>query len=489
MDVVVRDKFAFFTNLRYTNDHLLSMPIEVRPAQEPRPMPSPEVPKIAKRSSETLTNGKEIFSRMLSMIGGAKHSIDLQFYTFDADATGKKVLNALAEAKRRNPQLSIRLLMDNSLSFHNLNGNSEEIKRIRDETYHIVNQMTTDGILDAKVTNWFPHNPLFISNVIHRDHKKGVFIDALDPDKHPDAHPMALVTSANVAAYHEYERKEIGRVYHGADGPMPYLERDFNNSFNHAKEWEHVYSVQSFGEYVQRNGILGKTFNRDLIGFIVRNPQAPGERMQFTPGPKGHDEAVLTDSFWGEAISRPFEKLFGKKIGAREATNEAFSMLDLAQKNEKVIIFSPYPGMISLTRHLKQAAQRGVEVHLIIAQNYEKELYNPKHLKLWQRPLKAFFDRWPKQLTKGGVILHEYTGEKEGYKGELHAKGALWIRTDGSVRTLIGSTNFSKGPVGGMNRELAVVEESDMSDPMVTYAYDLMADAKIYTLPATRRGR
>jgi len=119
-------------------------------------------------------------------------------------------------------------------------------------------------------------------------------------------------------------------------------------------------------------------------------------------------------------------------------------------------------------------------VHLVISENYENELFNPISPKsLADRIFQPFFASWPRRITKHGVVLHEYLGKKENLNGELHAKGAVWIRDDGSVRTLIGSTNFSKGPFSGQNREIAVVEESDIHDPLVTYAKDLMADSEI----------
>ncbi|HYK08054.1 MAG TPA: phospholipase D-like domain-containing protein [Candidatus Eisenbacteria bacterium] len=441
--------------------------------------------------SETLTTGKEVVARLIGMIGEAKHSIDLQFYTFEADSTGKKVLSALAVAKRENPDLKIRLLVDNSISLRHdgkfIAGNGDAQKK-RDETYQLLNEMKDEGTLeDVKVTNWFPQNPIvsslhLFSNVLHRDHKKLVTIDARDLQNHPDANPMALITSVNIAQYHENDRKEVGRVYHGTEGPVPFIANDFEQTFHNAQEWERVYSVRSVKEYFKKYGLSWDVFI-DGYRSIVRNPEKPGQRFVYEEGPKGHDSAVLTDSF--------FPKWFFRR-GAREATDELFSMLTLAKPGETVVAFTPYPGIWSLTRRLNRAAKRGVDTHLIISQNYENELFNPIDPKSFgDRVFQPFFAGWPRRITKHGVVLHEYVGKKDGLKGELHAKGAVWIREDGSARTLIGSTNFSKGPFSGMNREIAVVEESDASDPLVKYAQDLMADSEIVSRekPYLRRTR
>lgn len=446
------------------------------------------------RKSETLTTGKEVIGRLIGMIGEAKHSIDLQFYTFEADSTGRKVLSALASAKERNPDLKIRLLVDNSISirhggkFVTRNGDAKEK---RDATYQLLNEMKDGGILeDVKVTNWFPRNPIvnslhFFSNVLHRDHKKLVTVDMRDVDTYPNDTPMALITSANIAEYHENSRKEVGRVYHGTEGPVPLIQQDFDYTFHKAQEWQRVYSVRSVGEYFQKYGLRRDVF-RDLLGAIVRNPQKPGERLVFKDGPEGHDSAVVTDSFWGKL------PLIGRRLGSREATDELFSMLKRAKQGEKVVVFTPYPGIWSLTRRLNRAAKRGVDTHLVISENYENELFNPINPQsLADRIFQPFFASWPRRITKHGVVLHEYLGKQDNLDGELHAKGAVWMRADGSARTLIGSTNFSKGPFSGMNREIAVVEESDTSDPLVTYAKNLMADSEIVSRakPYLRRKR
>src|SRR5258706_15863973 len=91
---------------------------------------------LRSNSSETLTTGKDIIGRLVGMIGEAKRSIDLQFYTYKADTTGKKVLAALREAKEKNPDLQIRLLVDNSISFLNSeSSDGKSSKEERDETY------------------------------------------------------------------------------------------------------------------------------------------------------------------------------------------------------------------------------------------------------------------------------------------------------------------------------------------------------------------
>lgn len=456
--------------------------------------PTPERPLKIPRPTETLTTGKDIIQKMITMTHEAKYSIDFQTYTFEADETGRKILDAFTAAKAKNPDLKIRFVVDNSISFRHDSsyvGWNGEARKKRDETYELLNKMKEDGIFeDVKITNWFPQNPVInaihlYSNILHRDHKKLMVVDGRDYKDHPDAEPQALVTSANVAKYHEFDRKELGRVYHGTEGPVPYLESDFDYTFHHAQEWGNVYSVRSVREYIQKYGVFGRNFGKDFIGSIVRNPLKPGERMVFREGSKGHDSAVLTDSLFGKFPA--VEKLLGRKLGAREATDELFSMLDLAKPGDSVIAFTPYPGIFTLTHHLTEAAKRGVDVHLIISQNYENELINPKKTTGWNKVAYAFFANWPDRLTKSGVVLHEYKGEKEGYQGVLHAKGAVLMRSDGTARTLIGSTNFSKGPMSGLNREIAVVEESDALDPLVTYARDLIADSDVYT-PSLRRG-
>lgn len=57
-------------------------------------------------------NGEEYFNALLSDIGKATHSIDLETYIFELDDLGKKIITALLDAAKRGVQ--VRILVDGS---------------------------------------------------------------------------------------------------------------------------------------------------------------------------------------------------------------------------------------------------------------------------------------------------------------------------------------------------------------------------------------
>lgn len=65
---------------------------------------------VAGHQLEVIVSGSERFKRMLAMIGSAKQSIDLIFYIFAADATGRAVLAALIAAAERG--VAVRCVID-----------------------------------------------------------------------------------------------------------------------------------------------------------------------------------------------------------------------------------------------------------------------------------------------------------------------------------------------------------------------------------------
>src|SRR6185437_8426183 len=73
-----------------------------------------------RKEPRMLHSGKEVIDTMVDLIYQAKYSIDLQYYSFEADETGLRILDALTQAKKANSRLRIRLLVDNSVEYlHN----------------------------------------------------------------------------------------------------------------------------------------------------------------------------------------------------------------------------------------------------------------------------------------------------------------------------------------------------------------------------------
>lgn len=445
---------------------------------------------IRKPEVKMLTTGPEIITTMVSLIHQAKHSVDMQYYAFQADETGMKILTACKEAKAKNPNLKIRLLIDNSVEYlHNGKAvfKSQQAKEGRDTTKETLMQMRDDGILeDVMMTNQFDldnrltNTVRLFSNVFHRDHKKLFLVDARN--NYSDATPQAIVGSANITDEHGKYWRDAGKLFIGGDIIAP-LEEDFNYTFRHAKKWERVYSVPTLVDYFKTYGLPSpKQAWTDLRGAIVRNAERKGRRIVFHEGQHGREDIIATDSFYG--------KTFGKDLfGAREATQEAYNVLSQAKSGESVIICSPYPGFYGFTDHLIDAAQRGVQIKLIVPKNNNHVLYDHKKIDSFHVPalVKQWahrnLDTWEQKLAKNNIGLYKY--HENG--GMIHFKGMLLERADGTTRSLIGSLNFSKGPIAGLNREIIVATEgTQTTEPMVGFMHELLTESD-RSLPHTGR--
>lgn len=449
-----------------------------------------------RKEPRMLRSGKEVIDTMVDLIHQAKHSIDLQYYSFEADETGLRVLGALTQAKKANPQLRIRILVDNSVEYlHNGErvGASEDARARRDKTNELLMQLRDEGILnEVAVTNRFSLknraiNALHLySNVLHRDHKKLFLIDARDVQDHPDADPKAIVGSANVNHFHEYLWKDGGRLFEDRD-VVAAIAEDFEYSAHHAEKWRRIYEVENPSEYVNRFGILSLLRHPgDIYGAVVRNAERKGRRTVVRKDPEGRKErdvVVATDSFWPKWL------IFGR----RAATEESVGLLRQAKPGETVVAISPYPGFLSFSRNLIRASKRGVDVRLVIPKKNNHVLYNhrkidefefPHAIPVWvQERLRqgahANLTRWEKRLLSHGVHVYEYTAEQEGMDDMIHFKGMQLVRRDGTTRSINGSLNYSKGPISGMNREIVVATEgTTATDEMVPFVEDLMAHSE-----------
>lgn len=154
----------------------------------------------------------------------AKSRIDLQFFTFEADAIGNRVAKCLFEAKLRG--IKIRFIVDHFIDlFHNdyfihrprLNRVLQRI--ITGEwknTKKLLSLMAERGI-EVKRTN-----PLgFLRRrALHRNHKKLVIIDS-DSPKQAKAYIGGCNLSEHNAAWNDFMVKMQGDM-------IPVLQRDFN---------------------------------------------------------------------------------------------------------------------------------------------------------------------------------------------------------------------------------------------------------------------
>lgn len=146
-----------------------------------------------------LQNGPAIYAAMHHAIAGAKHSINLETFTFADDAVGRKFASWLINRSRRGVQ--VNLIYD---SFGSLNTPASFFERLRRNGVSVV---AFNPIMDPA--------PQPGHSVIHRDHRKLLVVDGR----------IAITGSVNIAD--EYDR----HAHHGpqeaaAVSQMPWRDTD-----------------------------------------------------------------------------------------------------------------------------------------------------------------------------------------------------------------------------------------------------------------------
>jgi cardiolipin synthase A/B len=176
-------------------------------------------------SYKLLPNGHVFIDDLESEIAKAKSSIDLQFYTFEADSVGNRVAEYLFRAKKRG--VKVRFMIDYFIDlFHNdyfiyrprLNRTLQGI--ISGEwknTKKLLKKMEEAGI-EIKRTN--PLGFLKIRKVFQRNHKKIVTIDSGDP-KRAIAYIGGCNLSEHNVSWNDFMVKMKGDM-------VPILQKDFN---------------------------------------------------------------------------------------------------------------------------------------------------------------------------------------------------------------------------------------------------------------------
>lgn len=185
-----------------------------------------------KTSYELLDDAQSFLASLEKEIESAKSTIDLQFYTFEADAIGQRVARALVKAKKRG--IRVRFLQDYSIDlYHNCyyirrpRLNRSLHRRIINKwkaTKELLAEMQAKGI-GIKLTN-----PLgfFLRKALHRDHKKMVVIDSGIPAK-----SSAYIGGMNLCEHNAFWNDFMVRM----SGEMvSVIQEDFNMTWENKNE-------------------------------------------------------------------------------------------------------------------------------------------------------------------------------------------------------------------------------------------------------------
>lgn len=323
-----------------------------------------------KSSYKLLCDTEAFLTSLEDEISRAKSTIDLQFYSFEADTIGKRAVEALFKARSRG--IHVRFIIDH---FSDLSHNDRYIRKPRlnrslrrsiisewQETKKLIARMKEEGI-EIKRTN--PLGFLFRKALI-RDHKKIVVIDSNIFSK-----AVAYIGGINLCEHNALWNDFMVRM---RGDMIPIIQADFNST------WEDKNKEGAVSKY--------------------------------------SDGVVLTD--------------------ARKSARIMPYLRDLIDTAKKFVIMeSPYLYGKEIKQCLINAAQRGVDVSVIVPLHNNKKFFAPS-------------GKFLKHLIEYGVHIYQF----EANKGMTHAKALLV-----DDLAVFGSSNYN-GFLSGRTNEINIVTEN-----------------------------
>lgn len=106
-----------------------------------------------------LIDGPQVYPELRRLIGGAKETLDMEFFTLHPDATGQAITNELIAAAKRG--VRVNLLLDYALSI---------------PAQDLIKQLKAGGVHVVIFNNGYKHHPLtHVGQVL--DHRKIVLVD------------------------------------------------------------------------------------------------------------------------------------------------------------------------------------------------------------------------------------------------------------------------------------------------------------------------
>ncbi|MCR8922558.1 phospholipase D-like domain-containing protein [Dasania sp. GY-MA-18] len=122
-------------------------------------------------------NAELYFEALISAISQAKQSIDLNFYIFNYDKTGRSIIAALAQAVKR--KITVRVLIDGIGSYNSGLKAALELEKhgIEIRIFHPLPWQLSQYRRSAFEGNYFQKALHFFQKINHRDHRKLCIID------------------------------------------------------------------------------------------------------------------------------------------------------------------------------------------------------------------------------------------------------------------------------------------------------------------------
>jgi putative cardiolipin synthase len=421
-----------------------------------------------KSGFHALTEGIEAFALRMYLVQTADKTLDLQYYIWHDDLTGKALHNQLLAAADRG--VRVRLLLDDLDTAG------------KDEMLHIIDAHPN---IEIRLFNPFSNRTRrfedFLadtSRINHRMHNKSITAD----------NQVTIFGGRNIGDEYFDAKEEVG--FSDLDVlAIGQVVTEVSNSFDLYWNSEYVYPLAVFKKADAINASQIEVFRRQSDAFIKA-----ARSSAYADAIRGLDMAKLSslaelDYSWGKwklVYDQP-SKVEAEYV--RQDTHLAPTLKDRMDKTQnELLIVSPYfvPGT-KFTNYLVERAKQGVRVRILTNSLSANDV-----------PLvHAGYMRYRENLVKGGVELYEFKAIK-GLEKETKKTKAKW---SGSSRAslhgkflgfdrryiFVGSFNLDGRSVA-LNTELGVFFESPKYAQMMAAGFERNAMIKAYKVVLTEEG-
>lgn len=336
---------------------------------------------------EFLSSSRAFKDRILTLIETAQKRIYLTALYFEQDEAGQEILNALYQAKLKNPQLDVKILVDWHRAQRGRIG--EESSRSNADWYA---ENRTEFNLEQAIEFWgVPINGREIFGVLHL--KGFVFDDAV----------LYSGASINNVYLHQLERYRYDR-YHQIENPA------LADSFVHLID-EHILS-----------NVAVKRLDEIRPKTTEIRPQIKAFRKQLSQ---------VAYQFNGVAQSEHLSLSPIIGLGRKNLLNKTIEAL-FYQVEQKLTICTPYFNFPrSLMKRLTWLLENGKSVEIIVGDKTANDFYSPPEAKftmasalpyLYEKNLRAFAKRFDFYLQNKQLIIRLWNDIGNTY----HLKG-VWV--------------------------------------------------------------
>lgn len=407
-----------------------------------------------------LRHGRPAFTARVAMADLAERSLDVQYYIWEADATGRILADRLVRAADRG--VRVRMLLDDM----NLSGRDGRIAAL-----------DAHPNIEIRLFNPFVHRRqrgldflTDLSRVNHRMHNKVMVMD----------NAVALVGGRNVGAH-----------YFGADAESNFRDLDVATVGPLVREISSVFDTFWNGEWsVPMAGLAGRSFTDEDHRAAVAVMRAEIEEEPY-PFPLDLDEAQLLgqlngiadDLVWADGRI-VWDDPAGIYEGFRSGRINEWLQARMKRIERELLVESAYfiarKGGVELAREL---AKRGVRMRVLTNSMASNDVLAAH----------AGYSRYRRPLIDAGVELYELRPDPGRVPGPdtparphaaLHTKAIVFDRRD----VFIGSFNLDPRSAA-INTEAGLyIESPELARQVVDYMDEGVSPRRAYRI-AHERGR